>query len=108
MKLKKKLQQELDADKESDEVVKDEIEEKEQEQEQPEQEIIEETEEMETTESNPTVKLDPAEIDLDKVIEQADEETLNKIKKDIDREINTKKEKKSGWLDDLGSGFYKD
>ena len=102
------IQQELDADKESDEVVKDEIEEKEQEQEQPEQEIIEETEEMETTESNPTVKLDPAEIDLDKVIEQADEETLNKIKKDIDREINTKKEKKSGWLDDLGSGFYKD
>ena len=100
------IQQELDADKESDEVVKDEIEEKEQEQ--PEQEIIEETEEMETTESNPTVKLDPAEIDLDKVIEQADEETLNKIKKDIDREINTKKEKKSGWLDDLGSGFYKD
>jgi len=102
------IQQELDADKESDEVVKDEIEEKEQEQEQPEQEIIEETEEMETTESNPTVKLDPAEIDLEKVIEQADEETLNKIKKDIDREINTKKEKKSGWLDDLGSGFYKD
>ncbi len=102
------IQQELDADKESDEVVKDEIEEKEQEQEQPEQEIIEETEEMETTESNPTVKLDPAEVDLDKVIEQADEETLNKIKKDIDREINTKKEKKSGWLDDLGSGFYKD
>ena len=102
------IQQELDADKESDEVVKDEIEEKEQEQEQPEQEIIEETEEMETTESNPTVKLDPAEIDLDKVIEQADEETLNKIKKDIDREINTKKEKKSGWLDDLGSGLYKD
>ncbi len=102
------IQQELDADKESDEVVKDEIEEKEQEQEQPEQEIIEETEEMETTESNPTVKLDPAEIDLDKVIEQADEETLNKIMKDIDREINTKKEKKSGWLDDLGSGFYKD
>ena len=102
------IQQELDADKESDEVVKDEIEEKEQKQEQPEQEIIEETEEMETTESNPTVKLDPAEIDLDKVIEQADEETLNKIKKDIDREINTKKEKKSGWLDDLGSGFYKD
>ena len=100
------IQQELDADKESDEVVKDEIEEKEQEQ--PEQEIIEETEEMETTESNPTVKLDPAEVDLDKVIEQADEETLNKIKKDIDREINTKKEKKSGWLDDLGSGFYKD
>ena len=100
------IQQELDADKESDEVVKDEIEEKEQEQ--PEQEIIEETEEMETTESNPTVKLDPAEIDLDKVIEQADEETLNKIKKDIDREINTKKEKKSGWLEDLGSGFYKD
>ena len=98
------IQQELDADKESDEVVKDEIEEKEQ----PKQEIIEETEEMETTESNPTVKLDPAEIDLDKVIEQADEETLNKIKKDIDREINTKKEKKSGWLDDLGSGFYKD
>ena len=102
------IQQELDADKESDEVVKDEIEEKEQEQEQPEQEIIEETEEMETTESNPTVKLDPAEVDLEKVIEQADEETLNKIKKDIDREINTKKEKKSGWLDDLGSGFYKD
>ena len=98
------IQQELDADKESDEVVKDEIEEKEQ----PKQEIIEETEEMETTESNPTVKLDPAEVDLDKVIEQADEETLNKIKKDIDREINTKKEKKSGWLDDLGSGFYKD
>lgn len=102
------IQQELDADKESDEVVKDEIEEKEQEQEQPEQEIIEEAEEMETTESNPTVKLDPAEVDLEKVIEQADEETLNKIKKDIDREINTKKEKKSGWLDDLGSGFYKD
>ena len=102
------IQQELDADKESDEVVKDEIKEKEQEQEQPEQEIIEETEEMETTESNPTVKLDPAEVDLEKVIEQADEETLNKIKKDIDREINTKKEKKSGWLDDLGSGFYKD
>ena len=77
---------------ESDEVVKDEIEEKEQEQE---PEIIEET-------------LDPAEIDLEKVIEQADEETLNKIKKDVEREINTKQEKKSGWLDDLGSGFYKD
>jgi len=63
---------------------------------------------METPESNPTVTLDPAEIDLEKVIEQADEDTLNKMKKDIDREINTKKEKKSGWLDDLGSGFYKD
>ena len=95
---------EMMSDKESDEVVKDEIEEKEQE-----QEIIEETkEEMETPESNPTVTLDPAEIDLEKVIEQADEDTLNKMKKDIDREINTKKEKKSGWLDDLGSGFYKD
>ena len=91
---------------ESDEVVKDEIEEKEQEQE---PEIIEETkEEMKTTESEPSVTLDPAEIDLEKVIEQADEETLNKIKKDVEREINTKQEKKSGWLDDLGSGFYKD
>lgn len=98
------IQQELDADKESDEVVKDEIEEKEQE-----PEIIEETkEEMKTTESEPSVTLDPAEIDLEKVIEQADEETLNKIKKDVEREINTKQEKKSGWLDDLGSGFYKD
>ena len=54
------------------------------------------------------VKLDPAEVDLEKVIEKADEKTLNKLKKDIDREINTKKERKSGWLDDLGSGFYKD
>ena len=90
--------------KESDEVVKDEIEEKEQE-----PEIIKETkEEMKTTESEPSVTLDPAEIDLEKVIEQADEQTLNKIKKDVEREINTKQEKKSGWLDDLGSGFYKD
>ena len=48
------------------------------------------------------------EVDLEKVIEKADEKTLNKLKKDIDREINTKKERKSGWLDDLGSGFYKD
>ncbi len=99
------IKQELEADKESDEVVKDEIEE-EQKQEtievkQPE---IEQKAELE----NQGVKLDPAEVDLEQVIEKADEQTLNKIKKDVERELNTKKEKKSGWLDDLGSGFYKD
>jgi type III secretory pathway component EscV len=91
--------------KEADEVVKHEIEKEQQ------QEIVKETK-PEIKEPNELddhgVKLDPAEVDLEKVIEKADEKTLNKLKKDIDREINTKKERKSGWLDDLGSGFYKD
>ena len=97
------IQQELDADKESDEIVKDEIEE-----EQEQQETVEETNQKSKNTEDQGVKLDPAEVDLEQVIEKADEKTLNKLKKDIDREINTKKERKSGWLDDLGSGFYKD
>jgi hypothetical protein len=96
---------EMMAIKEADEVVKHEIEKEQQ------QEIVKETK-PEIKEPNELddhgVKLDPAEVDLEKVIEKADEKTLNKLKKDIDREINTKKERKSGWLDDLGSGFYKD
>ena len=85
---------------ESDEVVKDEIEKKED----------NETVEVEETKSeDPSgVHLDPAEVDLKNLIENADEETLKKIKDDAEREINTKKEKKGqGWLDDLGKGFYK-
>lgn len=100
----KKEFDEVVSTKEADEIVKHEIE-KEQ------QEIVKETK-PEIKEPNELddhgVKLDPAEVDLEKVIEKADEKTLNKLKKDIDREINTKKERKSGWLDDLGSGFYKD
>lgn len=96
---------EMMSTKESDEIVKDEIEEEQQ------QEIVKQTK-PEIKESNELtdqgVKLDPAEVDLEKVLEKADEKTLSKLKKDIDREINTKKERKSGWLDDLGSGFYKD
>jgi hypothetical protein len=109
--LKKEFDEMMSTEK-ADEVVKNEIEKEQEQQETVEEakpEIIEETkEEMKTTESEPSVTLDPAEIDLEKVIERADEETLNKIKKDVEREINTKQEKKSGWLDDLGSGFYKD
>ena len=98
----KKEFDEMMSTKEADEIVKNEIE-KEQ------QEIVEETKpEIKEPLEDQGVKLDPAEVDLEKVIEKADEQTLNKIKKDIDREINTKKERKSGWLDDLGSGFYKD
>ena len=85
---------------ESDEVVKDEIEKKED----------NETVEVEETKSeDPSgVHLDPAEVDLKNLMENADEETLKKIKDDAEREINTKKEKKGqGWLDDLGKGFYK-
>ena len=98
----KKEFDEMMSTKEADEIVKNEIE-KEQ------QEIVEETKpEIKEPLEDQGVKLDPAEVDLEKVIEKADEKTLNKLKKDIDREINTKKERKSGWLDDLGSGFYKD
>ena len=63
----------------------------------------------ETKSEDPSgVHLDPAEVDLKNLIENADEETLKKIKDDAEREINTKKEKKGqGWLDDLGKGFYK-
>ena len=98
----KKEFDEMMSTKEADEIVKNEIE-KEQ------QEIVEETKpEIKEPLEDQGVKLDPAEVDLEQVIEKADEKTLNKLKKDIDREINTKKERKSGWLDDLGSGFYKD
>lgn len=101
--LKKEFDEMMSTEK-ADEVVKDEIE-KEQEQ----QETVEETKpEIKEPLEDQGVKLDPAEVDLEQVIEKADEKTLNKLKKDIDREINTKKERKSGWLDDLGSGFYKD
>ena len=100
----KKEFDEVVSTKEADEIVKDEIEE-----EQEQQETVEETKpEIKEPLEDQGVKLDPAEVDLEQVIEKADEKTLNKLKKDIDREINTKKERKSGWLDDLGSGFYKD